>query len=157
MQSFLYIAWNSIYKEYATYVVRCWFHQYLLKESLTFVSCPDPPSSREVKCLVSQASILGPAVSIEALYLVLQIDQCEFHKITLSGMIKVLSLASNKCCYAIICQFIFLELSQKFGLVTPNSFSLCELDGVWAGDYTDLACSQATPRFYLTAFIHSCI
>ena len=62
----------------------------LLKESLTFVSCPDPPSSREVRCLVSQASILGPTVSIEALYLGLQIDQCEFHKITLSGMIEVL-------------------------------------------------------------------
>ena len=30
----------------------------------------------------------------------------------------------------------FLELAQGFGLVTPDPFSLRELGGVWARDYT---------------------
>ena len=30
---------------------------------------------------------------------------------------------------------MFLELAQRFGLVTPDPFSSRELGGVWARDY----------------------
>ena len=61
----------------------------------------------------------------------------EFHTITLSGTIEVLVLASGLL--TPFCNLIgrstHLELTQGFGLVTPDPLSSHELGGVWACDY----------------------